>query len=77
MLGLAITEYPFGRLADVLHNGFALQDFIEMFHPMSSANVNAPRPNVRGKLHIVRMIAHDEGSAKIEAVVFSGLMKEK
>ena len=47
-----------------------------MFQPMSGANINAPSTDTCGKFHIVRMIAHDEGSAKIEAVVFGSLMKE-
>ena len=76
MLGLAITEYPFGRRVDVPHNRFALEDFIEVFHPMSSANINAPSTNTRGKFHVVWMIAHHKGSAKIEAVVFGSLIQE-
>ena len=76
MLGLAITEYPFGRLVDISHNGLALEDFIEMFYPMSSAYVNALSTNTCGKFHVVWMIAYDKGSAKIQVVVFGGPIQE-
>ena len=71
-----MTKYPFGRLVDVPYNRFALEDFIEVFHPMSSANINAPSTSTRGKFHVVWMIAHHKGSAKIEAVVFGSPIQE-
>ena len=59
-----MRKYPIRRRFDICNDHVSSLQLVEMFHAVSCADVNALTAGPLGKLHVVRMIAHNEGITK-------------